>query len=86
MEKIELDYDTMIHPATQGTNLSFLAGDDAITVVSERGGVGNTTDYPRRGTAAITLTMPVTEMICKNSYGGGQTCSYIYSLHYKYAQ
>ena len=84
--KIELDYDTMIHPATQGTNLSFLAGDDAITVVSERGGVGNTTDYPRRGTAAITLTMPVTEMICKNSYGGGATCSYIYSLHYKYAQ
>ena len=84
--KISLDYNTMIHPATQGTNLSFLAGDDAITVVSERGGVGNTTDYPHADSATITLTMPVTELTCKNSYGGGATCSYIYSLYYKYAK
>ena len=84
--RLTLTYDIMIHPATQGTNLTFLAGDDAIYVQVQAGGVGNSTDYPFQGSASITLTADITEMSCKNSYGGGQSCSHIYSLHYKYGK
>ena len=85
---IALDFNLMIHPATQGT--TFTVTDNAnLTFCSENeeGGAANSRDYDHIGTSGpITVSAPVTQLKCNNSYGGGQTCTYIYSLYFKYAK
>ena len=85
---ITLDFNLMIHPATVGT--TFTVTDNAnLTFCSEResGGAANSRDYDHIGTSGpITVSTPVTQLKCNNSYGGGATCTYIYSLYFKYAK
>jgi hypothetical protein len=83
---IAFDYYVMIHPATEGTSLTFYAGDDVIISLSEEGGAANTKDYPKKSETSVIkrLTGDVKDLVCRNSYGGGETRSYIYSIYYKY--
>lgn len=83
---VAMNYNIMIHPATMGTTLSFMLGDNSLLVLRQEGGAANSTDYPFNGTATTKIETLATQMDCLNSYGGGSTCSYIYSLDLKYAQ
>lgn len=83
---VAMNYNFMIHPGTMGTTLSFMLGDNSLLVLRQEGGAANSTDYPFNGTATTKIETLATQMNCLNSYGGGSTCSYIYSLDLKYAQ
>lgn len=84
---ISLDYNVIVHPATEGTVFTVSASGQNIFSCNEPGGVGNTNDYRYQGTTgAISLYYTATQLQCLNTYGGGQTCTNIYSLNFKYAE
>ncbi|MBQ7180116.1 MAG: DUF4493 domain-containing protein [Bacteroidaceae bacterium] len=82
------DYSVNVHTGTVGTTFSITAGSQVILSIKEGGGtflVG--TDNPHNGTTTIfSANSNITSLTCTNSYGAGATCSYIYSLTFKYAQ
>ena len=82
------DYSVNVHTGTVGTTFSITAGSQVILSIKEGGGtflVG--TDNPHNGTTTIfSANSYITSLTCTNSYGAGATCSYIYSLTFKYAQ
>ena len=84
---IRLDYNVVVHPATEGTVFSVSASGQSIFSCSESGGAANTQDYPYQGsTDAIELYNTTTQIQCLNSYGGGQSCTNIYYLNFNYAE
>ena len=82
-----MDYYIVIHPATIGTTFSVTCNNRNIFTQRQDGGALNTDDYPFQGsTAAFHFNEAITQLQCQNSYGGGQTCTNIYSLTFKYAE
>ena len=82
------DYNVNVHCATVGTTFSITCGSQVILSIKEAGGtflVG--TDNPHSGTTnTFTANSNITSLRCYNDYGAGGTCSYIYSLTFKYGQ
>lgn len=83
---VALDYNFMIHPATEGTTLTISVGEDVILSIREEGGLANSSDYPHKGTNNVTLSSNAVEVKCLNSYGGSKTYTSIYSLAFKYSK
>lgn len=82
--RVALDYDIEIYRATAGTALTITIGTTEMLVKESGGTIWKA--YPYEGTEVRTLTEEATEFKCKNSYGGGNTCTYIYSLSLKYGE
>lgn len=82
-----MGYNIVIHPATIGTTFSVSCNSHIIFTQRQDGGALNSDDYPFQGTTDIfQYSDVITQLQCKNSYGGGQTCTNIYSLTFKYGQ
>lgn len=81
---VTLDYNVMIHTATTGTTLTITLGKDELFSQLVGGGAFNSTDAPYNDSKTVSLAGNSTELKCHNSYGGGLTCSYIYSLILNY--
>ena len=83
---VALNYNVMIHTATTATTLTITLGKDEIFSQHVNGGAFNSTDAPYNDTKTLSLAGNSTELKCHNSYGGGLTCSYIYSLKLSYSR
>lgn len=85
--RMKMGYNIMIHPATEGTSFFVNCGNQTILSIDQNGGLGNSEDYPHKGTSEVlTATTNIASINCINLYGGGQTCTYIYSLHFEYSE
>lgn len=84
--KIRAPYHVLMHGATVATTLTLTFG--AYDYFSERssGGMFNSKDHDFESVATFTTDAPATQIKANNSYGSGQTCSYIYYLNYYYAE
>ena len=83
---VALDYNFMIHPATEGTTLTITVGEDVILSKREEGGLANSSNYPHQGSNTVILSSNAVEIKCLNSYGGSETYTSIYSLAFKYSK
>lgn len=81
------DYNVNVHSATEGTIFSITLQDQILLSIKEDGALFNNSDHDHIGTTAtISTSKIVTTIKCNNSYGAGQTCSYIRSLTFRYGQ
>lgn len=82
-----MDYHIVIHPATMGTTFSVNCNSRNIYTQQQDGGAANSNDYTYQGTTpTFNFTDVITQLQCLNSYGGGNTCTNIYTLAFKYAE
>ena len=83
---IRAPYHVLMHGATVATTLTLSIG--SYNYFSERssGGFFNNQDHNFEDVAIFTTTESVTQAKANNSYGSGQTCSYIYYLNFYYAE
>lgn len=80
--KVECPYDVVANGATVQTTLSLSLGSDEYFSFK----TSYMTRSPFEGKAEFTLSDNATIAKANNSYGSGQTKSYIYSLSYKYGK
>lgn len=80
--KVKFTYNVRAKSATISTTLSISLGNDEL--FSERPGWMK--DLTFNSSMTHTMSAAATQFKCNNSYGSGQTCSYIYSLDLKYAE
>lgn len=84
--KIRAPYNVMMHGATVATTLTLSFGTYEYFSERSSGGAFNSKDHYFENVAVFTTTEAVTQAKANNSYGSGQTCSYIYYLNYYYAE
>ena len=81
------DYNITVHPFTIGTTFSVTCGSQKIIEFEAPNSPFNEHDEPHEGTTSAFHddTQYISAIECHNSYGAGQTCSYLYALTLKYA-
>lgn len=81
------DYNITVHPFTIGTTFSVTCGSQKIIEFEAPNSPFNEHDEPHSGTSAVFHddNQYISTIECHNSYGAGQTCSYLYALTLKYA-
>lgn len=84
--KVEASYNVMLHGAMVATTLTLSFGNEEYFKETSSSGLFNSKDHPFNSMSTFVTTSMVTEAKANNSYGSGQTCSYIYSLTYRYAE
>lgn len=83
---VQLDYNLGISPATIGTTISIVLGNEELYAKSQAGEIGLSFPvYKYTGSTTTEIKRQATQMKCMNSYGGGSTYTSIYSLELKYA-
>lgn len=83
---IASDYHIVIHPATIGTRFTCKLGNTEIINHNHDGGAFNKSDYPFSGTQSHTLTESISQIVCRNSYGAGQTRTDVYKINLSYGK
>lgn len=81
------EYSLNIHTATVGSTFTIKVGGQEVLNISESGKIGNISGSDHRHAAttnSFTADGNLTTITCNNSYGSGQTCSYLYGLTVKY--
>lgn len=84
--KIRAPYHVLLHGATTATTLTLSFGSYEYFKEKSSSGFLNNRDHDFEDVAVFTTTEGVTQSRANNSYGSGQTCSYIYYLNYYYAE
>lgn len=84
--KVQAGYDVKLHGATVATTLTLTFGDDTYFKETSKGGLFNSSDHPFASSTTFTTSALTTSATANNSYGSGQTRSWIYSLSYRYAE
>lgn len=84
--KVQAGYDVKLHGATVATTLTLKFGDDIYFEEKSKGGAFNSSDHPFASSTTFTTSALTTSATANNSYGSGQTKSWIYSLSYRYAE
>ena len=82
-------YNVNVSTGIVGTTFTITAGSQEIYSVKENGdgSIISAADHRHTGTTlTFTANKVITTLSCKNTYGAGYTCSYIYSLALKYAE
>lgn len=82
---VTVDYDVIVHGATVATTFTLTVGSETMFEFRSSSGAGNSKDHPfRDGTSTKQLSEAATSVRANNSYGSGQTRSWVYALGYKY--
>ena len=84
--RIRAPYHVLMHGATVATMLTLSFGSYHYFSEMSSGGAFNSKDHDFESVTTFTTGSPVTQAKANNSYGSGQTCSYIYYLNYYYAE
>lgn len=84
--RIRAPYHVLMHGATVATTLTLSFGSYDYFREMSSGGAFNSKDHDFESVTTFTTGSPVTQAKANNSYGSGQTCSYIYYLNYYYAE
>ena len=81
------DYNVNVHNGVAGTTLSITCGSQELISIHEDGRAFGNDDHYHSGTSNVVHdnNQYITTIVCQNSYGASLTCSYIYSLSFKYA-
>lgn len=84
--RIRAPYHVLMHGAFVATTLTLSFGSYDYFSEKSSGGAFNSKDHDFESVATFTTGSPVTQAKANNSWGSGQTCSYIYYLNYYYAE